>query len=86
MQYIKFGFGRSWRDASRQIQLGKINVKKAKKYIQDFDSEIDDDDLTKTLDFLNMSRFEFFEIIDNHRNDEIWKKKGNRFTLLSKLI
>lgn len=86
MQYIKFGFGRSWRDASRQIQLGKINVKKAKKYIQDFDSEIDDDDLTKTLDFLNMNRYEFFEIIDNHRNDEIWKKKGNRFALLNKLI
>ena len=85
MQYIKFGFGRSWRDASRQVQLKKINLKQAKKYIKKYDHEIDEEDLSKTLKFLDMSRFNFFELIKNHRNEEIWKIYGSKFSLINKI-
>ena len=71
-QYLKFGFGRCWRDASRHIQL-----KKLKKY----DGELDERDLSKTIKFLNISRLDFFDYIEKHRNENIWIKSGNKFEL-----
>ena len=65
MQYIKFGFGRSWRDSSRHVQLGKINLKEAKKYINKYDDEISEIDLIKTLNYLELNRLEFFKIIES---------------------
>ena len=82
-QYIKFGFGRCWRDASRHIQLKKLNTKEALKLIDEYDGEINDSDLDKTLRFLKMSRLEFYEIISKHRNNEIWTKNGNTFKLIN---
>ncbi len=83
MQYIKFGFGRSWRDSSRHVQLGKINLKEAKKYINKYDDEISEIDLIKTLNYLELNRLEFFKIIESHRNEEIWKKSGNKYSLVN---
>ena len=82
-QYIKFGFGRCWRDASRHMQLNKLERDKAIKLINEYDHELDGKDLTKTLDYLKMSRLEFFDIIEKHRNIEIWKKSGNRYKLIN---
>ena len=39
MQYIKFGFGRSFRDASRLIQLNYLSKKDAKEKIKKYDAE-----------------------------------------------
>ena len=78
-----FGFGRSWRDSSRHVQLGKINLSDAKKYIKKYDDEISEVDLIKTLDYLKISRIDFFQIIENHRNEEIWKKAGNKYSLVN---
>ena len=85
LQLIKFGFGRCWRDASRHIQSGKITIKKALDLIEKYDDEINQYDLSKTLDFLKLSRIEFFEILEDHRNLEIWRETGNKFSLINKL-
>ena len=84
LQLIKFGFGRCWRDASRHIQLGQIKIKKGLKLIEKYDDEINNYDLSKTLEFLKINRIEFFEILEKHRNNEIWEKKGNRYSLINK--
>ncbi len=83
LQYIKFGFGRCWRDASRHVQLNKLKKDKAIKFINEYDHELDDYDLSKTLDYLKMSRIEFFNIIEKHRNKKIWKKSGNKYKLIN---
>lgn len=84
-QYLKFGFGRCWRDASRHIQLDKLSKKKAIDHIKKFDGELDSVDLEKTLKFLNISRIDFFDFVEKHRNEMIWKKSGNKFELINKL-
>ena len=84
-QYIKFGFGRCWRDASRHIQLNQLEKNNAIKLINDYDHEINNKDLAKTLDYLKMSRIEFFDIIEKHRNNEIWRKSGNKYELINNL-
>ena len=85
LQYIKFGFGRCWRDASRHIQLNEFKKSQAIKFISEYDHEINSKDLIKTLDYLKISRIEFFDIVEKHRNNEIWKKSGNRYELINKL-
>ena len=80
-QYLKFGFGRCWRDSSRHIQLNKLNKKTALNYIKKYDGELDEKDLSKTIEFLKISRLEFYEYVEKHRNESIWIKSGNKFQL-----
>lgn len=81
MQLIKFGFGRAVRDASRMIQNGHISrdegLKKARKYDQEFPQEF----FAEILEYLDLTEQEFFNIVDMHRNLEIWKRKNNEWIL-----
>ena len=79
MQFVKFGFGRAVRDASRLIQLGHINREEALSLVMKFDDEFPDTYLDDVLDYLSMTRIELIEIIDGHRNPEIWSKNGTKW-------
>ena len=81
MQYIKFGFGRATRDASRQIQNDLINKKEYLEYVKKYDSEVTTDDILHFCSYADISLAEFPEIVDKHRNSEIWKKTGNGWEL-----
>ena len=86
MQYIKFGFGRCVRDTTRFIHNGYINRDEAIELCEKYDGEFPDYNLNDILDYLDLSKSELFQLIDKHRNDEIWKKdeKNNwklRFSL-----
>ena len=77
LQYIKFGFGRCVRDASRFIQNGHMQRDEGLKLCQKYDGEFPDHYLDEILDYLDLSKDQFDDIIDQHRNDEIWKKNSN---------
>jgi N-acetyl sugar amidotransferase len=77
MQYIKFGFGRCVRDASRLIQNGHITRDKGLKYVQKYDDEFPKKYLEENLKFLNITELDFEEIVNKHRNEEVWKSKNN---------
>lgn len=81
MQYIKFGFGRATRDASRLIQRGKLNRKEGLKMVKKYDDEFPANHFKHNLDFLKINETEFAEIVDKHRNQEIWKFEGNSWKL-----
>ena len=81
MQLVKFGFGRSLRDASRLLKNGHISLEKAKEYIKKYDDEFPDENLIDVLEYLDIEKNELSEIIDHHRNKEIWIKKNNNFEL-----
>jgi N-acetyl sugar amidotransferase len=81
MQYIKFGFGRAIRDASRQIQNKQLTRKEALKLVKKYDGEFPRRYLKDMLDYLNLSEEEFLKIIDKHRNPEIWKKVNGKWML-----
>lgn len=74
LQYIKFGFGRAVRDLSRQIQVGEISREKAIEIAQAYDGEIPYESIKVCCDFWGIGTEEFWEIVDQHRPQSIWKK------------
>ena len=81
MQYIKFGFGRCLRDAARMVQRGKLTRLEAYDLICAYDGEFPEDSIDICLDYLHLSREEFLEIVDRHRDERIWIKNGDNWLL-----
>ena len=81
MQYIKFGFGRALRDASRLVQNKHMSREEALKKVSEYDGEFPNENINKILEYLNCNILEFNENIDLHRNKEIWKLDGNKYKL-----
>ena len=85
MQFIKFGFGRASRDGSRQLQNGLINKDQFLEYVNNYDSEITTSDILNFCDYINISVGEFSEMVDKHKNNEIWEKTANGWELRFKI-
>jgi N-acetyl sugar amidotransferase len=81
MQFIKFGFGRAVRDASRLIQNGHMTREEGLDLVRKYDDEFCYEHFDDVLDYLDLTRDEFVKIVDQHRNPEIWLKKGERWVL-----
>ena len=85
MQFIKFGFGRAVRDGSRMIQQEGWTREHALEQARAFDGEFPSTYFAEALEFLGLSENEFTEIIDQHRNEEIWTFEGNQWRLRTPL-
>ena len=81
MQYVKFGFGRCLRDASRQIYAGHMTREEALELVRRYDDEFPSAGFEANLDYLGLDRDQFTEIVDRHRNQEIWAFEGNSWKL-----
>ena len=81
MQFIKFGFGRTVRDASRLIQNGHMSRREALELARRYDAEFPYECFRDNLEYLGMNEEEFTKTVDMHRNPEIWKKEGNEWQL-----
>ncbi len=76
MQYIKFGFGRAARDASRLIQNGHLTREQGLEYVRLYDHEFPSTYFAEQLDYLGLTEEEFHKIVDLHRNPEIWENRA----------
>lgn len=85
MQYIKFGFGRAIRDASRMIQNGHLTRAEGLELARKYDGEFPLEFYPDVLEYLALTAEEFQEIVDKHRNPEIWKCENNEWKLRFRL-
>lgn len=86
MQYIKFGFGRATRDSSRMIQNNQMTREKAIEFARKYDNEFPKDDFQEVLSYLNINNDQFEEIVNKHRNQEIWKSNiNNKWELINSI-
>ena len=85
MQYVKFGFGRATRDASRFIQNGEMTRDQAIEIVRKYDGEFPSRNHTVVLDYLEINNLDFEEIVNKHRNNEIWEINNNSWILRVKL-
>lgn len=81
MMYIKFGFGRASRMASRLIQSGHITRELGLQLVQDYDGQFPTSYMPMVLDYLGLKGDEFIKIVNQHRNPEIWDKAGGKWFL-----
>ena len=81
MQFIKFGFGRAVRDGSRLIQNGHLNREEALRLALKYDDEFCYEHFKEVLEYLKLTKDEFYRVVDQHRNSEIWEKAGATWRL-----
>lgn len=81
MQYIKFGFGRAVRDASRMIQNRQLTRAQGLDFARQYDHEFPARYLREMLEYLQLTKEEFSEIVDKHRNTELWQKENGEWAL-----
>lgn len=85
MQFIKFGFGRATRDACRLIQNNQMTRSKAIEMAKNYDSEFPKMYFEEAIDFLGINKNQFDEIVNKHRNAEVWQIKNNNWELKNKV-
>ncbi|MBI4135765.1 N-acetyl sugar amidotransferase [Candidatus Uhrbacteria bacterium] len=81
MQYIKFGFGRSVRDASRMIQNRQLTRAQGLDFARKYDHEFPIRYFSDMLEYLALTKEEFYELVDKHRNAELWQKVNEQWQL-----
>ena len=81
MMYIKFGFGRATRMASRMIQNGHLTREEGLALVRQHDGEFPNWYLPAILEYLGLYEEELIDLIDTHRNEEIWKQENGIWQL-----
>ncbi len=81
MQYVKFGFGRATRDACRMINNNQMTRAQGLEHVRAYDHEFPAYDHADHLDYLGLDEAAFHDIVDKHRNREIWTFQGNQWRL-----
>ena len=77
MMYLKFGFGRCLQDACIDIRGGRLSRNDAVEIVKKYDGEFIEDLIPCYLDYFEMSREQFNEVLDRHANKDLFEKKGN---------
>ncbi len=74
LAFIKFGIGRTTSDSAHEIRDGKITREEGARLVKKFDGEISKKYFEITLDYLNITEEEFWEVVDSWRSPHIWGK------------
>ena len=75
---IKFGHGRCTSNAAREVREGFITREEAVSLVKKYDCEFPKKYFKDFLEYMSISREEFFQIADRFRNERIWVKKNDK--------
>jgi len=81
MTYIKFGIGRATYDAAQEVRNGKIIRDEAVYLVKKFDGEFPEKYLEEFIEYIGISKKEFYEIVDSFRSPHLWAKKNENWIL-----
>jgi N-acetyl sugar amidotransferase len=81
MMHIKFGFGRATRMASRLIQSEHMTRHTGLSLATSWDGQFPHSYLSDVMDYLDMTRRDLLDVVDQHRNPEIWDRKDGQWVL-----
>jgi hypothetical protein len=72
--YLKFGFGRALQDAGIEIRRGSMTREQAINLVKMYDGQYPEQYIDLYLDYYQMAKKEFDDVIDFHTNKELFKK------------
>ena len=84
--YIKFGLGRATYDSCQEVRNDKITRDEAINLIKLYDHEFPKKYFEDFLEYTDISKNEFFKIIDSFRPTHLWEKKKKDYKLKSIII
>ena len=74
--YLKFGFGRATQDAGIEIRRGAMTRESAINLVKMYDGIFPEEHVGKYLEYFNMKESEFFSVIDDMANRELFEKSN----------
>ena len=77
MKWYKFGFTRMYDNLSIEIRRGRMKRSEALYQIQEQGNEMPTTEIEKFCDYVSVTKKQFFETAEKHRNPEIWKKNSS---------
>ena len=77
VKFLKFGYGKSTDHASRDIRLKRLSREDGIRLAKKFDSELSEVHLNLFLDWISMTKEEFFKKIEPFRDPKIWGRDLN---------
>ena len=79
--FIKYGVGRTTYDSAQEIRNSHINKEEGLALIKKFDGEFPDRYFNEVLDYIDLSKEEFFKLLDKFRPKHLWIKTSNGWKL-----
>ena len=76
-KWIKYGFGRATDHASLDIRAGKITRDEGLKLVKEFEGKIPEKYMDDFLEDMEITREEFYKIVDKFTNKELFKTNDN---------
>ena len=81
MRYIKFGLGRCVEDVSHEIRDGHISRSEGINLIKKYEGEFPERYFENFLNYLEISKEHFWDVVDSWRAEHLWEKRGNKWDL-----
>ena len=86
MKWYKFGFTRLWDNLSLEIRAGRMTRKEAKRVIENVGEEKPIREIEDFCKFLDLEVKTFWEIVEDHRNPDVWEKVNGVWKIKNFLI
>lgn len=77
----KFGIGRATYDAAQEVRTGKLERDEAMLLVNKFDSEFPERFFGAMLEYMDISKEQFWDTIDSARSSHLWRHDGNDWVL-----
>lgn len=74
LMYLKFGFGRATRMASRMIKWGHITKEQGREWINRYDGEFPTMYIEDVLNYVGMGRSELEKVLESHRDASVFNQ------------
>jgi N-acetyl sugar amidotransferase len=81
LKWYKFGFTRSFDNLSIEIRNGRLTRPEAIEWLRRRGDETPHADIDRFCDFAGMTRAEFFALIEQFRNPEVWTRRDGRWVI-----
>jgi N-acetyl sugar amidotransferase len=85
LKFLKFGYGRATDDASMEIRHGRMTREEGIEMVKKYDS-VEPSNLQTYLDFLEITKDEFYRFIDPMRDEDIWEKLNGEWHMRDSII
>lgn len=79
--YLKFGMGRTTRDASMEVRCNHITREEAVFLVRRYDGEFPKKHFKTILEYLDIEEERFFEVADKFRTPHLWEKENGEWKL-----